>query len=491
MPENKPPQPDPQAPDQADPAVLNVDLDKETATEGTPEQNAERPEPTPSEAANAAEAEDILEVEVASDHEIAVEFLDNLVDENGQVDPELKDLADMVQEELTKKHGEGALSEEKMSELKTVVSEFARMISERDKEIFDKHGAIKKEILFAVCESVINGHMTAEEIASYVSHIELRPQAELAATKAESGYDGVLFYSPDKKTIVIAQEAVEQDGVIGNIRLDLRHIINHEISHGITEDKLFYKTNKSRLNTEMNSENPEFSSEIIKAAREVIDAAEELADSQPQHVKLVLKSLKNIEQDYAGLPEAAKQQAGSLENYKAARRVNAAKEIITDYSAIYLQSDGSFKGFAKRCIEMSRGQDFMNFLKKSFGAEQGSADAEVQEKIAKVNTDLSENNLTMEELKAQHPEIAKLFALYEVFYRNIDKLMKEEQSDDDEEEQDPELDLEGGFYDGAAGFGQYDKNSPENKGSSGTWKEVAGLLGAMADEVNITEPLTR
>lgn len=333
--------------------------------------------------------------------------------------------------------------------------------TENYKEIEQK----KNEIIKGLAHDVLNGHLSAEDVISLVGEINLvskdNPPDELKGAEKAAGYDGVMFYDERNHKIIIFEETlVDQfkDGKGQPMKLDFRHMINHEMSHAITE--------RVGLNNER----------LLSSANDIIKNAESIIDIQPEHIQNVLLGLKSIEAEYEKLSDEVKQKV-SVEQYRNFRIERAANEIITDYTTVYLQTDGSFEEFALKAIKMAKIEHPESVIGVS------------KEELKSINESSPEQKgQLIEQLRNRSGKFNKLIEIYQTFHTEIDNAIKNNKDSFAETEED-EFDLDelslfgGGFMEAPEGFEQTGfSNQTENKGFM---KEIGAFIAAFAQEIGM------
>lgn len=456
------------------------------------EQSSDQDEETLSEE---AEKEIQAQIESADDIRIVLGVIrQNLADES---------FLPLLAKAMIEKYGDSAPSLETLSETARLMQHLESSISESDlQKLTDMEkdpnfeGALDKKnlIIDGFCLPVLKGHLTAEDVTSIIGRIALNNSQPIQGEiRASSGYEGVMFYNQENNTVFInpanfAKKYRDEKGRF--LTLDLEHMAAHELSHGVASRTVLSDETWQNLEQELSSPNPEFSSEMIKQTKAIIESAEEIKDSQSMHIRNVLETIKNIDKDYAKLSSEQKQRFGTAEQYKNRRLTQAAIEIIAEYTALYLESDGSFKDFARNCLCQTWKKETEQYIASSLNISADTEDekiALVQKKIQSILTSLSDGSATISIILEQNPGLKRLFNCYKVFYDNIDPAIQEGKGSLSEEEDD-EFDFEeyDGYYDSAGGFEQQEKGGQPSKTDSGAMT----LLDAFANEVEVTKPIT-
>ena len=375
------------------------------------------------------------------------------------LDPEMTDWAiQLVQKDMAEKFADSAPSVEKLKEVTDLLRHLESTISEQDSARLAEmakdpnyKGAIEKKdrIIDALVTPVLLGHVSGKDVASLIKKIGFTDGAEQKQAQTTHGYEGVMYYDEATGSILINPEKLVDSYRTKKeskpLRINFEHLASHELSHGVVR-----KLALDRGRTEP-------SRALLRMANQIIEGADSIADSQSQHINTVLRTLANVDEDF--------KTAGAnmtLEQFRAQRKVNAANEIITDYMALYLQSDGSMKDFTRVCLEMTREKNLNQYIANGGSKEQ-------------------------------------LIKTYEVFYKSISSVINrgkglslEEEGDDEEDEptevlEEDELGSGESFQNTSEGFAEGDKNEMQGQTKSG----IMALVGAFAEEVEtVTKPVS-
>src|SRR3989339_102662 len=462
-------------------AIYDVEVEKIEDVESAPA-------PKESEGATEVARKERVETSKRSDYGVMIELLDLLVvnDRKPYSDAELSDMVEEGRKDIENRYGEDALTPDRVKGLLEILGAIPGMLDEKSSAALSKNPEVRKEITHGLCEPFLRGHLEPGEILYLVQKIEVKPISETTSeSKSITGYEGVFHYK--NGTVIISEESL--NGSSGT-RPDFRHLFNHEMAHGVTETTIFNQVSSEQFNNEINStEAPAFSSKMIAETRRILDSASTLENAQPQHISTVLKSLKTIDTDYEALSADAKAKEGfkTLDEYRNFRRYMAAKEIITDYFAVFQQSDGTLNDFVRFVISKCYQPAFAQFARDTFGIEAPDskmARAETQKKIEEINTQIESKELTAEQVAERYPKFKELSDSYEIFFNEI-KAFFENRGDITVDSEDDEWMYDNvGFYDGGGGFmpqGQ-GRGSLEQKADSGIIQESKALLSTFADE---------
>ena len=338
----------------------------------------------------------------------------------------------------------------------------------------------KEEVIKALADPVVNGHIEANELVSMIEGGVLLASREEMDKLCGAGYEGAMCCDFRNQRIYISTEAMKdsyttREGKLLKGGIDLRHSINHEISHQIT----------ARLLSK-NAALAEQAEAIIKGAKN------QDRDLQPTHVRNVLDSLGQVESNFEKLwtekhkddtePANAELKADEKEAYVTLAKKQAADEIITDYTALYMQSDGSFAGFFEKCFSQIGNEGKGKFGIKlravnEFYARLSQADGADKEKI-------------LNEMKVSLPAFTELSKTYSAFYGEIQKALTERGGKLLLEEGDEEDDFESFYPSGVAAepAAACRKNEPQ-KGDGDIKTAFYGFMKAFSEEVDVTKTL--
>lgn len=299
-----------------------------------------------------------------------------------EIDADLQELFEKALEEKGESSSEVEQMQELIKELPEIFKNFDQKIATLvGKDGFSKEKLAEKseEIKNSLVESVANGHLKAEDVLSMVSEVEIYPthsddpgeQEKIDATLSRFGYESTMFVDTIAGKIYIFDNAlkdkyVTQDGK--EIKIDFRHTINHELSH-ILDKKADILQNKTLLD-----------------ACDQLAGMEDFADTQSMHIRNTLKT------------------EGLTQN-----QIRA--EIIADYTALYLKSDGSFLDFASECLKMTDAKA----MEEQLGLNQQEVRAILENK----------NDQFIENVKRNNPKFNSVLKIYETFYQEISKGVKE------------------------------------------------------------------
>lgn len=439
----------------------------EDSTE-TEDQGEETPE-TPRETSSAAAQENLREERSRRQPESNLELVLDWLVEGGELTKD-SELYNSFKTALVEQTGEFFDGGEKLDQTLDLLNSLPQMLESMDRAIDQLDGKEnyqdvrekRKEIIKGLCCPVINGHLDASDLRCMLQNVVViskrNPPAErkdqIDKMIAESGYDGVLFCDPHNKEIVIFEETLV-DSYPGFDKLDFKHMMTHEIAHMVAERGI--NNNES----------------LIAKSAEIIEKATQYKDIMSQHVNNQLDSVLSADADFARLfPQGSDAEKN---NFVEARKAIAIKEILADYTALYLQSDGSIGGFIQKCLELSDGDAISNKL----GID--------RTELAKINsiTDPAERKETIKLLQDKSPAFIELCQLYKALYAGIDNGVSELKGtlneDEDEFEIEPEI-----FAESPQTFSSPPGKSA-GKESKGLFAEIGAFMKAFAEEADIVK----
>lgn len=445
----------------------------------------------PSDAANRAETTNAQEEERLSTSELAFAILlKDYFDADGNLTTDLEGLEVAVVKTML--GAEDANNLEVAKEVVGLLQEVIRMISDDLKAELKEHPETRTKIVVAICEPVIRGHLTPEDITSLVTSIDLYDSSDgVSNSKATADYEGFMHYDPSSRTIRVAKEALTgqvklEDGT--SVKLDMRHMILHEVSHGL--DPVISPSELLDKAIERKAEAID-SAEIAELKRILESAREGAVDGYlTMHSINALSGLNNIENDYQAISDEQRQRI-SPEQYEAYRLKTAVREVLTDYTAIYLKSDGSMDYFVRKAIDRTSSENFDDFLIKAFNVDNKEV---ARDKFATINTKLDNGEMSDGGLQTGYPEIYQMTKTLGLFYGHIDKRVRAVRGRAEQlsEEVDGDDDFEsyGGNPEAPSGFAQPEGSASKNEAIG--WLAQSGeLLRAFSDEVNLTDPITK
>ncbi len=330
-----------------------------------------------------------------------------------------------------------------------------------------------------LCEPILRGNMSAEVAKKTIKKLVIKPLSEIASMESEGqGYRGVMYCQPGDKTVTVASEVLTGKYCDENnqeITLNVRHMLGHEMSHVVVEEVFFQAEN------EANTEAMSFATEIIELAQRAKNESIPL----PAHIETELNVLKDLETQYHNLPTNSNREKESFESFKKGREDRAAREILTDFTACYLQSDrsnrsskDSMEGFMTECINLVGSFRMYKYMQNS-----SESRGDIQDRIRTYfNTKIEERPVASEAF----PELSEAFKVYEKFYNIAQKYLNKDSlkmamrsAGQGEDEHD------GAQYgDSAEGFRtQTNPHGPQSKEES-LGQVSMGLLRAFAGEVS-------
>lgn len=463
------------------PEVRVKDPEAAENPEENSETNAEAPEDAPtSESALELEEANKKRAEKKHNKDTVLNWLVSNMGED-KVDPELL----VLFEKALSDQEEGA-EDENLAEVAELVSSLPKVFEAFDGRIGELAGQagyskeklteMRTKIIFGLCDSVMNGHLKAHDVINLCGESigvvsKQNPSAKVQKMVAEGGYDAILYFDGEEKQIYIFEDALADQFNKKENHLDLRHAINHELSHPIVEQAM------------------EKNSVLNEKAKEIIANAKNLKNCQSRHIRTQLQALENIDSDFAkAYPAGTEQQK---EAFREVRENRAATEIITDYTGIFLQSDGSIDGFVNTCLEKTDKEGMTEYFSKDNAERATKTLREFNKTEDQAKKDELIEQFTNDEDKAKFIDLCKI---YETFYTEIKHTLQTNKGSfqNTAEREDME-----DFFEYGGGFGGYgDYGVPGTAGGqpgegSGFWKELAAAAGdvvkAMANEVSPTK----
>lgn len=284
-------------------------------------------------------------------------------------------------------------------------------ISVENTSIGEEEKSLIQEI---ICEPILRGHISGETAKSMVSNIKIVDGIGLKEKfKKSHGYEGIMSCNMRTGEITIAKEALTgEEKAEDGTELDLRQMIIHEMSHVVTEDVFFNKSPETETEKSANAEAQKFSREIIELAQQ----SKQNRIPQSRHIEVVLDTLSN-------LPGEAKKAGISDDNYetfKQERESRAAREILTEYTAVFLKSDGTrdgFKGEYVSSVGMKRMTEYLS------NGQENSTETKI--KISEILK--SESSQEKAEKIKDFPEMEVALKMYNQFYDMASKYLGEDQ----------------------------------------------------------------
>lgn len=334
------------------------------------------------------------------------------------------------------------------------------------------------DIIKGYCLPVINGHITAKDCVTLNKEVRIiskedkdtwPPEVAKAIQKNIQGYEGVMYYG-GHKMFIFKETLVDKYMEKGEgKKLDIQHMLTHEISHPVV-DAIFRRNGR-----------------MIAQCNEIIDKANELKDSQSMHIRNTLEGLANVDSDFEeyfnkniapteqfkSIPETdrAKFIAAEKSEFERKRRQIAVDEIMTEYTAMYLQSDRSFENFVMNCLDKT-------FLDDKAGAFGISIETLLELKHASSNKE--ELKTALDKARENNPKFTKILEIFHTFYSEIKKGIEDNSSKFNEIISQKGIeDDEFGYLDSGYGFsnnGSAVQNETSGKGGGGS-----GFFGTLVE----------
>lgn len=256
-----------------------------------------------------------------------------------------------------------------------------------------------KEIIASFLEPVSKGHLDCDDISSIVKGVEIIDKNEISGT-GMSNYEEGMCFDPRENKIYIFKEILSEkySGV------DYRHMLIHEMSHPVVLET-FYADG-----------------ELTENFEQIVNYAEQNYDLMSQHIKNSIDGLKQNANKFDSLSAEEKAKYGNdKEKFAQREKLMLANEIMADFTAIYMKTDGSLEQFAVENI-------FMACLKKDdqkkFFENLGLTDKK-QIKVLR-EAIMSKDKEVLIELVTDNPALKNLMEVYKTFYSGIIKYSNNE-----------------------------------------------------------------
>jgi hypothetical protein len=340
----------------------------------------------------------------------------------------------VVQENLTNEPvAKPATSAENISDnMKELLLKLPEIFKEFDRKLAalaEKDGFSEKkleeksrDIKSSLVESVVNGHLEASDVLNMVSHVEIFSthsdnaveQEQIDKLLAQSGYDSTMFVDTEAGKIFIVDKALKDEGEFIDpktkkpIEIDFKHTTIHELSH-ILDKRAGVLRNKTLLD-----------------ACDQLAQIEGFSGTQSMHIRNTLET--------EGLNQ---------------NQIRA--EVVADYTALYLKSDGSFDDFVSECLEMTD-EDAM---------------------YAHLGINEGEN-------VEDNPKFARVIEIYKTFYDEISSNVKENKGkiQPPEKNENEEMEEYGNYFaEPAPATAEVPQNSKHEEGVVSLFLKVAKAIG--------------
>ena len=335
--------------------------------------------------------------------------------------------------------------------------------------------AIKKLLI----EPLLRGHLSAETLIGMAHTITVAPREKISAgSKQRFGYAAEM-HCDTNGGITISKEILDPSFRLPNgSKMNLRHMITHESAHTAVENLLQARP-ENEAEQKQHDEMLAFAQEVLKLA----EMAKEQRIPQPQHVEKALETVSNLQEDFQN---ANPPLTVSFEQFQKKQLAVATREILTDYSAIYLQSDGSRESFMVEMMNKVKTPSILEYFKSNSGQE--ISEDEVEQQLAELRSTPADQLAGKLE---SYPAMKNAFEMYTRAYNmaknglNNDKLkrcaqIRAELGDMEDEDID-------GIWDSCDSMGHGDRenaSSPNNKQES-LAAAAAGIVASAAREVDI------
>lgn len=351
------------------------------------------------------------------------------------------------------------------------------------------------EIICALAEILVEGHIDAESLALLVSKIEPEKQ-DTSREDRVSGYKGIAFFreASDERgaRITLTESFFEQDET-GARKYNLAHMLKHEVGHSlISYGEILSREEMTTINLQIRNREVRRQTEMPKISAEIyhiLDQARSDQNLQTHHLSVVLKSY-----------EALKHREGVTEAEIQQRAIMAANQIMAEKIGLYLSSNGEFGDFLWANIEVTSDEN----LQRIFETSEKPEIKKIIDKI--ISTDGKEQQELIKELRHDCPQIVRFIESNKVFFdlarkRLSDKaVLKEKIRRNVAQRAELEKDEEGffGYYE--QGF--YEPETPiqanhrgQSKGQRenfwGTALELADAIGGEMENITPISGITR
>lgn len=282
-----------------------------------------------------------------------------------------------------------------------------------------------REIMMDLLSSVAEGHLTAEDFTRLVSNVRVKTRSECP----DAGAEGIMFCDPRTGEITFLTEALVDEFKIENdiLNLDFKHMVNHEISHRVVETSLKYNE------------------KIVQIVQQIAANAD-LAPLLPMRIQNALK-------EYRDHPS------------------RLCIEIMSDYSSLFITSNGTFRSFFDNCIN------------KAVLAGKSEFIAALQIDDATWDAAVAQGADAKMALLQSNPKLSALVGTYKELHREIGKTLKAEKGtlgtrEVEYGDGDEESDI---YYEDYQGFQQATPgNSGQNQGRSHNGGSFLSTIGEMA-----------
>jgi len=138
---------------------------------------------------------------------------------------------------------------------------------------------------------------------------------------------------------------------------NIRHIIKHELSHGLNKyGEIYSKEQKTAVRSHFEGKEAQLDT-VMQRVVSIIENAKDSKAGQSERVYKFLIAIEKLEangendETYKKAKTAAGEAGLTFESYLAMVKADAAEEIMAEQTAAYLESDGSYADFVRSSLE--------------------------------------------------------------------------------------------------------------------------------------------
>lgn len=357
----------------------------------------------------------------------------------------------------------------------------------------------QEQVLAGFAEILVEGHINAETLILSVGKVEFiaDPNTDTRTKNCQDycGYPGVVFRVDEG--ILLTPAAFEKDAN-GRPKVDVKHILKHEIGHDVVDSGAAFATQKENLRKHIAPKEGEAQEELDETSKIILKFAEEAPlETLPAGLQLIVEPYRHLQetgvaQGYLDRFNEGRRQTGkpeaSLESYMQSRRLTVVNEVTTEISACYLESNGQFEDFARIIISRSNSDKLAKYFREdqpqgiqSYNLESIKTGATQRENLPQVFERYSNNSERFREYLADYKTLFDNLHLAmsnkDEFNAKIARLYTEDEAED--EETDTEGILDDGVYSDPA------MPTSEQPGQGNSEAIGAGMLQAVSAELDI------
>lgn len=278
------------------------------------------------------------------------------------------------------------------------------------------------EIMTALATPLLQEHISYKDLGALLSSgIEI---SAVSRENGNQGYDGAMWYDPDKCQIIILEKTLKDDGKNENgieFKRDINHLINHEIAHGVVERTIKESDEDLYEILEDDIERCPKSFRIAVEMLEKANANPALLEFQPIQVKTACeayqKMVSKIESDKSLTDEQKKDKTMR-------QKIDKANEILTDYTAIFLRSDGSLGDFMGIAMATADQRALNQYLERQSAGDADQSVSEMLQSFRKASVERIESNNISNFKEAvailsENPKLQEVVKTFSAFYEPI------------------------------------------------------------------------